>query len=31
MLKYFKTEAIFVFDKITDKIQELIKKTEDEL
>jgi len=31
MLKYFRTEGIFIFDKITEKIQELIKKTEDEL
>ena len=31
MLKYFRTEAIFIFDKITEKIKELISKTEDEL
>lgn len=31
LLKYFKTEAIFLLDKITEKIKELIKKSEDEL
>jgi len=31
MLKYFRTEAIFIFDKITEKIKELIRKAEEDL